>query len=95
MLELGAGTGMVSLVAARCGAAAVLATDGDEAVCETLRENVESNGLAGCVRVERRRWGGAREVPERVDVVVGADVVGSPPPRRRDGGGANGWGWMG
>ncbi|KAI5858817.1 putative methyltransferase-domain-containing protein [Tricharina praecox] len=75
VLELGAGTGVVALVAARCGAEDVLATDGDEGVCDVLRENVGRNGLGGRVRVEQRQWGGKRDVPEDVQLVVGADVT--------------------
>jgi predicted nicotinamide N-methyase len=80
ILELGAGTGLVSLVAARLGVGVgvggILATDGDEGVCEGLRKNVALNSLEGVVRVKKRRWAGPRECPETVDMVVGADVVG-------------------
>ena len=75
LLELGAGTGLVSLVAARLGVAWVLATDGDQGVCEALAENVALNALGHAVRVAKRPWAGPRECPETVDLVVGADVV--------------------
>ncbi|KAF8540644.1 putative methyltransferase-domain-containing protein [Trichophaea hybrida] len=75
VLELGAGTGLVSLVAARLGVRSILATDGDEGVCEGLRKNVGLNSLERMVRVEKRRWAGPRECPEVVDMVVGADVT--------------------
>lgn len=75
VLELGAGTGLVSLVAARCGAESVRATDADDGVCIALRENAARNGLGDRVCVEQRRWAGPREVPEHVDLVLGADVV--------------------
>jgi hypothetical protein len=75
VVELGAGTGLVSLVAARLGAQSVLATDGDQGVCETLMENVKLNSLQSEVSVAKRLWAGARECPENVDLLVGADVV--------------------
>lgn len=83
---------MVALVAARCGAEDVLATDGDEGVCDVLRENVGRNGLGGRVRVEQRQWGGKRDVPEDVQLVVGADVVGSSHPGVLEGEGEGGGG---
>ena len=82
LLELGAGTGLVSLVAARLGVAWVLATDGDQGVCEALAENVALNALGHVVRVAKRPWAGPRECPETVDLVVGADVVRPLPPPR-------------
>eukprot|EP00937_MAST-01D_sp_MAST-1D-sp2_P004777 g4777.t1 len=44
-VELGAGLGLVSIVAARLGMG-VLATDGDEATLPLLRVNLELNGVA-------------------------------------------------
>ena len=84
VLELGAGTGAVALVAARLGVRNVLATDGDEGVCEALVANVRRNGLEGQVRVQKRMWAGPRECPEKVDLVLGADVVSDPSPVERD-----------
>lgn len=75
VLELGAGTGLVAVVAARLGAADVLATDGDEAVCDALRANVKLNGVGDVVAVRRRLWGSGEETRGGVDLVLGADVV--------------------
>jgi predicted nicotinamide N-methyase len=59
LLELGAGTGVPSLVAARCGARRVVVTDSD-AEPLTLRNcgaNVAANGVAEVCVVRSLRWG--------------------------------------
>ena len=43
MLELGAGAGLPGLVAARCGAAEVLLTDGDARAVKLLEKNIAAN----------------------------------------------------
>jgi predicted nicotinamide N-methyase len=74
VLELGAGLGIPSLVAA-LGGADVLATDWAEDAVSLLRDNADRNGIA--LRVERVRW----DEPEPLlrgapwDVVLGADLL--------------------
>lgn len=93
VFELGAGTGFVSMLCAKhLGARHVTATDGDEAVVETLKENLFLNGLDDESKVNASvfRWGRAligswvedecEEWP--YDVVLGADIVGSLQPDR-------------
>ncbi|KAH8149610.1 uncharacterized protein LAJ45_06241 [Morchella importuna] len=75
VLELGAGTGLVSIVAARLGAPKVLATDGDSMVCEALAKNVHLSGVSETVTVRKRLWGDEIEMDEDFDLVVGADVT--------------------
>lgn len=48
-LDLGSGTGILALAAARLGAATVLAVDLDEAAAVSCRENVHLNGVDGQV----------------------------------------------
>jgi ribosomal protein L11 methyltransferase len=55
LLDVGAGSGILGIAAARLGAAAVLAVEGDELAVEVLVENVEHNGVADRVRC-RTRW---------------------------------------
>jgi len=81
VLELGAGTGLVGIVAARLGAGRVVVTDGDEGVCDALKAGLERNGVADVMSVRRLIWGEEEEGEgadegERFDLVVGADVVG-------------------
>ena len=81
VLELGTGVGLVSIVAARLGAAEVVATDGDAALLPLTRRNIELNlgggkseggrkaeACAANLRVEELLWG-----DEAQQAAVGAD----------------------
>lgn len=50
-LDLGTGTGLLAIVAARCGASRVLAVDVDPAAVEVASAVVSANAAAGCVDV--------------------------------------------
>ena len=52
LIDLGAGTAILSIAAARLGAAPILAVDIDTASVAIARANLERNGVAGVVRVE-------------------------------------------
>jgi ribosomal protein L11 methyltransferase len=52
VLDLGAGSGVLALAAARLGAASVLALDTDPLAVRAARDNVRLNGLEAIVRVE-------------------------------------------
>lgn len=86
VLELGAGTGYLSILCARyLGAANVLASDGSDDVINNLPESFFLNGLQGSQDVtavdlkwghallgtEESQWRGGRPV----DVVLGADIT--------------------
>lgn len=86
VLELGAGTGLLAILAAKhLNATHVTTTDGDEGVVEALKENLFLNGLDDERKVISSvlRWGqGLRGtwVEEdceafSYDVVIGADIV--------------------
>ncbi len=49
VLDMGSGTGVLSIVAAKCGAASVDAVDIDEWADENCRENIVVNSVEGCV----------------------------------------------
>lgn len=83
VLELGSGTGILSILCARwLGCNHVTATDGDDRVVEALDSNIFLNGLQQNDRIDARllKWGQALEenesgVQRKVDLVIGADVV--------------------
>lgn len=55
VLDVGAGSGILAIAAARMGAAEVVAVEADEDALETARENLERNGVADRVRLVHRR----------------------------------------
>jgi predicted RNA methylase len=69
VLEVGAGTGILSLFAAEAGARKVFAVEIDDYLCDCLEDTVRANGLGGRIEVLR---GDARaiDLPSSVDVVV-------------------------
>ncbi|KAI1262318.1 S-adenosyl-L-methionine-dependent methyltransferase [Xylariaceae sp. FL1019] len=86
VLELGAGTGFLSILCAKhLGARRVAATDGDEGVVASLRENIELNGLDDEQgMIARKLWWGEELKGSWVerdceafpyDVVIGTDVT--------------------
>ena len=86
VIEVGAGTGFVSLLCAKhLGARFVLATDGNQEVVDDLSSNVNLNGLRGSTLIKTAilKWGHSLNaqtfVPnneEGCDMIFGADVVG-------------------
>ena len=54
VLDVGAGTGILSVAAARLGAERVTAIEGEPLACGALRENLAENGVADRVVVEER-----------------------------------------
>lgn len=51
VLDLGSGTGVLAIAAARLGAATVAAVDLDQAAARSCIENISLNGMQGSVRV--------------------------------------------
>ena len=74
VLELGAGVGVVGLVAAAAGARVIL-TDYHPRVLETLRSNITANGLSEHASVETLEWGAGRAGASRARLILGADLV--------------------
>jgi predicted RNA methylase len=69
VVEVGAGTGILSLFAAAAGAACVYAVEIDPVLAASLRDTVRANGLADVIQVVE---GDALEVElPRADVVIG------------------------
>ena len=90
ILELGAGTGFLSIFCAKYGAQRVLATDGSLEVISDLKSNIHLNELEGSELIQTAilQWGHTliggtvdrREDKSSYDLVVGADVVGDSIP---------------
>ena len=75
-IDVGCGSGILGLAAAKLGAADVLAIDLDELAVKVAAENTEKNGLSNVVRVAHSDLLEKRE--EKADVIVAniiADVI--------------------
>ena len=67
VLDVGTGSGILSIAAARLGAGEVWGLDIDGAAVENARENVKRNSVFNIVKIRKGRIG---EIQERFDVVV-------------------------
>jgi ribosomal protein L11 methyltransferase len=67
VLDVGTGSGILSIVAARMGAREVLGVDTDEVAVEAARENVRQNAVSDLVKV---REGSIGNIRRQFDVVV-------------------------
>jgi ribosomal protein L11 methyltransferase len=67
VLDVGTGSGILSIVAAKLGAKAVLGIDIDGAAVENARENVERNHASDIVKIRKGRIG---NLQRKFDVVV-------------------------
>ncbi|KAJ1481300.1 putative methyltransferase-domain-containing protein [Baffinella frigidus] len=86
VIELGAGTGLASIVAALLGATEITLTDGDSKVLELAKKNLEANLspaelAASGLEVAQLRWEAAADPAwkflrgEGVDLIVAADCT--------------------
>ncbi|MCS6773750.1 MAG: 50S ribosomal protein L11 methyltransferase [Thermoflexales bacterium] len=73
VLDVGCGSGILSILAAKLGASDVLAVDTDEEAVRVAQENVAANGVASRVRVAHGSWEQAEGV---YDVVVANILAG-------------------
>lgn len=77
VLDLGSGTGIAGLAAARCGASEVLLTDMHG--MQLLQTNVEHNALERVVSVASLEWGNMHHIAHACefgsDVIIGSDVL--------------------
>ncbi len=69
VVDLGCGSGVAGIAAARAGAASVVAVDRDPLALEAARANAASNG------VDPGRLRTARVLPEDWDVLLAADLL--------------------
>ncbi|THZ38231.1 hypothetical protein D6C90_06471 [Aureobasidium pullulans] len=84
VIELGAGTGLLSILcASHLGASQVVATDGDEGVVQALHENAAFNDVKDALDIGVLWWGRAlkgswmfeKDPSFSCDLVLGADVT--------------------
>jgi SAM-dependent methyltransferase len=78
VLEIGAGSGILSMMAARAGAR-VVACEADPAVAEAARENIARNGYADRIKVVAKRSTDldvAADLGERADLLV-SEIISS------------------
>ena len=76
ILELGAGTGLVSIAACKLGAKSVTATDGEEHALDLIRANARENGTV----MDVLKWDWRTAPPPRLcdtlfDLVVASDCI--------------------
>jgi ribosomal protein L11 methyltransferase len=67
VLDMGTGSGILAIAAARLGASEIWGLDIDGAAVENARENVKQNQVSGIVRIRKGRIG---DIRKRFDVVV-------------------------
>lgn len=72
VLDIGTGTGILAIAAAKCGAVNCLATDIDKVAVRVAKENIEKNGCAGLIDV---RAGNLLEVVDGTYDVVIANII--------------------
>lgn len=74
VLEIGAGSGLLAMMAARAGARRVVACEADPRLAETARTVVAANGLAERVTIVGRHSTElevGRDLPARAEIVIG------------------------
>jgi ribosomal protein L11 methyltransferase len=75
VLDLGTGSGVLALAAARLGAASVLALDNDPLAVRAARENARLNGLEAVVRVKEGTLEGALGPFDIIAANISASVI--------------------
>jgi ribosomal protein L11 methyltransferase len=61
VLDVGTGSGILSIAAARLGAGEILGVDIDNEAVRIAKENVEKNQLSDCVKIRKGRIGGIKK----------------------------------
>ncbi len=70
VLDLGSGSGILAIAAAKLGAASVLGLDIDEIAVTSSRENIERNAVADKITIEQGSLETVIHSPRRFDLVV-------------------------
>lgn len=77
VIELGCGTGLASITAAKLGALQVLATDGNADVVALAKDNILRNQVDNVAEATMLQWGffDALDYADSADVVIGSDLT--------------------
>mmetsp|Transcript_17852 Transcript_17852/g.39066 ORF Transcript_17852/g.39066 Transcript_17852/m.39066 type:complete len:368 (+) Transcript_17852:282-1385(+) len=77
VMELGCGTGLASLAAAKLGASRVIATDGNSEVVQLTKFNIDKNNLVDNVEAAELKWGllNAADFFDEADIIIGSDLT--------------------
>ena len=70
VLDVGTGSGILSIAAAKLGAGSVLALDNDTVAIKAARSNVRANGLQSTVKVSSRALASHRNTRGSFDLVI-------------------------
>jgi predicted nicotinamide N-methyase len=73
VLELGSGTGLTGLYAAKLGATHVTLTDFIDFNIENIKRNIKENGLERVTEPRWFKWG--TNLREQWDVIIGSDII--------------------
>jgi predicted nicotinamide N-methyase len=73
VLELGSGTGLTGLYAAKLGASHVTLTDFIDFNIENIKRNIKENGLERVTEPRWFKWG--TNMREQWDVIIGSDII--------------------
>ena len=79
VLDLGTGSGILAIAAAKLGAASVLALDIDPLAVKAARQNAAANGVEALVDVRQGALSEAEAAPDSFDLIVSPTSAASPP----------------
>jgi len=79
VLDIGAGQGLLSMIAARAGASQVFSVEKDAAVCEIAKEIIKLNGYEKNIKYLNKESfnlevGEGKDLPERADVLLSENL---------------------
>lgn len=70
VLDVGSGTGVLSMFAAKAGAKRVYAVDACPRICHLAKELIQSNGLQDRIEVINKRIEQIEQFDEKIDVII-------------------------
>ena len=70
VLDVGSGTGILSMFAAKAGAKHVYAVDACPKICDLANELIKSNHLQNCIQVINKRIEDIEKFDENIDIII-------------------------